>query len=170
MRDRLSSLLEYVLAAVATELNLVVGLQRLVNRLGLLGVVDEALLAVGVDTGGLVVDETSVLMKQNYCQHPMSSGFLSACAQMHPCSSVSRIDRSYLAGVLVDQVKRVTGELDTTGLLALDQEGVVVACISYSLDLFFLDSGCCCYPSTPPPIATGLNTYGQSPTRGPARR
>lgn len=38
-----------------------VGLSRLVHRLGLLGVVNEALLAVGVDASGLVVDETGVL-------------------------------------------------------------------------------------------------------------
>jgi hypothetical protein len=35
--------------------------------------------------------------------------------------------RSYLAGVHVGQVKRVTGEVNTTGRVALDQVGVVVA-------------------------------------------
>lgn len=38
------------------------------------------------------------------------------------------IGRSYLAGVLVGQVERVTGELNTTSCVALDQVGVVVAC------------------------------------------
>lgn len=35
--------------------------------------------------------------------------------------------RSYLAGVDVGQVEGVTGEVNTTGLVALDQVGVVVA-------------------------------------------
>lgn len=54
-----------VLAAVATERHLVVRLQRLVDRLGLLGVVDDALLVVGVDAGGLIVHETCVLSRQS---------------------------------------------------------------------------------------------------------
>lgn len=53
-----------ILAVVATEGGLVPSLGGLVDRAGLLGVVGDALLTVGVDSDGLVVDETSVLFKE----------------------------------------------------------------------------------------------------------
>lgn len=107
---------------MATEGNLVGGLSRLVNRLGLLGVEDKTLLALEGDANSLVVHETGMLREQS--QHGsgvpstwlpvlLDPGFLRACVP-------------YLAGVLVHQVQGVAGELDATSLLALDKEGVVV--------------------------------------------
>lgn len=124
---------------MATEVDLVVGLGGLVDGLGLLGVVDQALVTVGVDASGLVVDEAGVLVKIDR-QHLCSFLRVRASHSMgHACplpvywTSTLGGFASYLAGVLVDQVQRVARELNTTGLLALDQVGVVVACVEISL-------------------------------------
>ena len=102
------------------------GLGGLVDLAGVLGGHDHGVVWAGVDADGLFVGETFVLgggvrgVRFGVCDHPvgfgLSLGFWNDCWSM------------YLARVLVDQVQRVAGELDTAGLLALDKEGILVAC------------------------------------------
>lgn len=125
---------DHVLAVVAREAGLVSSLCGLVDRLGLLGLESNTALARGGDTDGLVVDETGVLCiasALNSLVRPCSLVFSSQPSHCPPLLRrfVSKWEfRSYLAGVLVGQVKGVAGQLDTAGLLALDQVGVLGAC------------------------------------------
>lgn len=113
---------------MAREGGLVGSLCGLVDRLGLLGLEGNTTLALGGDTDGLVVDETGVLHISSALIH---SSFLPPLTRSSPVveSLVSNwVVQSYLAGVHVGQVEGVARQLNTTGLLALDQVGVVVAC------------------------------------------
>lgn len=72
-------------------------------------------------------------------------------------------ETSVLAGVLVGQVERVAGELDTTGLLALAEVGVVLACIEGKIKLAMI-------PSRGPAILSKRESFQRcisSPKRDP---
>lgn len=71
-----------VLAVVATEAGLGEGLSGLVQGLGLLGLEGNALLAIGGDADGLVVDKTSVLQNEKWV-----SNWTSISHPLHPCLS-----------------------------------------------------------------------------------
>lgn len=110
-----------VLAVVGAEGALVGVLCGLVAGLGLGDDVD-ALVTLGRDTDGLLVDVSGVL-RANW-----SVSIVRRFLPRAPGASLGfPSGGSYLAGVLVGQVERVAGELNTTSCVALDQVGVVVA-------------------------------------------
>lgn len=110
-----------VLAVVGAEGALVGVLRGLAGGLGLGDDVD-ALVTLGRDTDGLLVDVSGVLW---------ANWLVYIARRSTECppgtAEIPHLGRSYLAGVDVGQVERVTGEVNTTGLVALDQVGVVVA-------------------------------------------
>ena len=60
-----------------------------------------------------------------FCAKPLTVPHVFALV---PCAYLVVDEAGLLAGVLVDQVEGVTGELDTAISLALDEEAVVVTC------------------------------------------
>lgn len=111
-----------VLAVVGAEGALVGVLCGLAAGLGLGDDVD-ALVTLGRDTDGLLVDVSGVLWA-NWS----ASIIRRVSAHYFPRAPLgSASGGSYLAGVHVGQVEGVAGELDTASCVALDQVGVVVA-------------------------------------------